>query len=289
MSAARAGGPGPLPRPLLWLGIPLAAVLLTGFFVFLGFPYDRVREGLSAQLGAATGARVVIRELGPGLSLGGPVLVAQGVSAELPDGTALQLDRARLRPAWSTAWLSGNAALAVDLAAPEGRLRGTVYAGGEPGFDGSLEGLDLEQLPVESWVSGLALDGLASAEIDLRQTADGPSGRVELRAVDGSLGLPGLPLALPFNTLASDVDLGEHTVSLERLELEGPVLSARGEGRVGPGADLPRSPLDVKLHLEVRDENLRPALAGMVHLDPDGSADLRLMGTLAQPRVRSSR
>jgi hypothetical protein len=67
------------------------------------------------------------------------------------------------------------------------------------------------------------------------------------------------------------------------------VLSARGEGRVGPGADLPRSPLDVKLHLEVRDENLRPALAGMVHLDPDGSADLRLMGTLAQPRVRSSR
>ena len=50
-----------------------------------------------------------------------------------------------------------------------------------------------------------------------------------------------------------------------------------------------RSPLDLKLRLEVRDENLRPALAGMVRLDPDGTADLRLTGTLAKPRVRSGR
>ena len=288
-AAARAGGPRPIPRPLIWLGVPLAALLLTSLFVFLGFPYERVRESLAAQIGAASGARVEIARLRPGLSLLGPALVAEDIAATLADGSRWEVERARLRPAWSLAWLRGGAALAIDVAAPLGRARGTLYAGGEPGFDGELSEVALARLPLAALVADLALDGTAQADVDLRATPGGPRGSVALRARSGSLGLPGLPVALPFETLETELELGD-AVQVRTLSLDGPMLSLHGEGRLGPGTPLSQAPLDVQLSLEVREASLRPMLQSLgVRPGADGKAELRLAGSAARPLVRPAR
>jgi len=284
------GSPARLPRPLLWLGVPLAAVLLTGLFVFLGFPYERVREALASQLGAASGSQVQIAQLEPGLSLLGPVLVAQGVEARFPGGEAFALERARLRPAWSFAWVQGEPALAVDLRAPEGRMVGTVYAGGRPGFVGRLEEVELGRLPVERLLRDLALDGRASADIDLRQGPRGAEGRVVLDAREGSLGLPDLPMALPYQRLEGEIDLlPEGGVEIGRLSLEGPMLAVSGSGSVGSLDDPARATLDLLARVEVREASLRPMLRELgLRLDTEGSTEVRLGGTLARPVVRSA-
>lgn len=294
MSAALAtpgsGSPTQIPRGLLWVGVPLAAVLLTGMFVFLGFPYERVREALASQLGAASGAQVRIAGLDPGLSVLGPVLVAQGVEARFPDGGAFALERARLRPAWSFAWVQGEPALAVDLTAPEGRMVGTLYAGARPGFVGRLEEVELGRLPVERLLRDLALDGLASADIDLRQGPRGPEGSVVLDAREGSLGLPDLPMALPYERLEGEIDLlPEGGVEIHRLSLEGPMLTVSGSGSVGSLDDPARATLDVLARVEVREASLRPVLRQMgLRLGTEGSTEVRLGGTLARPVVRSA-
>jgi type II secretion system protein N len=273
---------------VLWVGVPIAGVILVSFFFFLGFPWDALRDVVAAQASAATGSRVAIDELGAGLSPLGPVLEAQGVTATLPGGEALELDRARLRPAWSWNWLRGGAALAVDLSAPEGRLRGTVYAGSQPGFDGRIDDLNLSRLPLSGVAPNLALDGVAAADIDVRKGEAGPEGRVEFHAADGSLGLPGLPVALPYQSLDATAVLGgDAQLRLERFALGGPMLSAQGDGVVTSAPSFSTGPLDATLHVEVHEAGVRPMMRNLgVRLDDAGRGDVRLGGTLAAPTVR---
>ncbi len=288
-AAARAAEGPRLPRPLLWIGVPVAAVLLTALFVFLGFPYDRVRDGVAANLGRATGSQVQIAELGPGLSPLGPGVVARGITARLPDGQTWKITRLKLRPAWSLAWLGGTAAVAMDLEAPEGRLGGTLYAGDEPGFDGELAGVQLGRLPLDGLLAGIALDGQASGDVDLRSTAAGPRGRVDLEAEGGSLGLPGLPVALPYQSLEAELALRDDGTRIERISLDGPMLSGEAEGSLAAGP-LPRARLDLRVKLAVREPSLQPMIQSMgVRLAGDGTADVRVTGTLSRPEVRPAR
>ena len=286
MSAAR--GPGPLPPRLLRIGVPLAFVLLTGFFVLLGFPYDAARDALALRLSRATGARVSIAELGAGLSRAGPVLVARGASATLPDGSVWSLESARLRPAWSLAWLRGSPALAVDLVSPDGRLRGTAFGGDEPGFAGRAEDVLLSRLPLGALMPDLALDGRAAADIDLRHSEDGPRGRLELRAAEGSLAVPGLPVALPYATLESRLELGgEQRLRVERLSLDGPMLAAEVEGSVGASPALASAPLDLRVRVEVREAGVRGMVQDWgVRLDREGKGEAHIAGSVGDPEVR---
>jgi type II secretion system protein N len=283
-----ATGPGPLPRRLLLVGVPIAGVILVAFFFFLGFPWDSLRDLVASQASTVTGTRIAIAELGPGFTPLGPALEARGVTATLPGGEALRLNRARVRPAWSLRWLRGDAALAVDLSAPEGRLRGTVYAGSEPGFDGRIDELDLGRLPLSGVAPDLALDGLATADVDVRSGERGPEGRVELHAVEGSVGLPGLPVALPFQSLDAAATLGgDAQLRLERFALGGPMLSAEGEAVVASAPAFATAPLDATLHIEVHEAGVRPMVRNLgVRLDAGGRADVRLGGTLAAPTIR---
>jgi len=281
-------GPGPLPRGLLLVGVPIAGVILVAFFFFLGFPWETLRELVASQASSATGTRIAIAELGPGFSPLGPALEARGVAATLPGGETLRLDRARVRPAWSLSWLRGDAALAVDLSAPEGRLRGTVYAGSEPGFDGRIDELNLGRLPLSDVAPDLALDGIATADVDVRNGERGPEGRVELHAVEGSVGVPGLPVALPFQSLDADATLGgDARLRLESFALAGPMLSADGEAVVASAPVFATAPLDATLHVDVHEASVRPMLRNLgVRLDAEGRAEVRLGGTLAAPTVR---
>jgi type II secretion system protein N len=278
----------PLPRGLLWVGIPVTGVVLVGFFFLLGFPYDLVRDALAAQLSAASGAQVSIQRLGPGLSPLGPQLVAEGVRVTLSDGTPLEVEHALLRPAWSLSWFSGTPALALDVVAPEGRLVGTLWIGSEPGFDGEVREVALARLPLQRFVPDLVLAGVANLDVDLRSGEDGPRGHLTLEARDGSVGIPGLPIDLPYVTLDGHAELGgESRVRVDRLVMDGPMLSVEASGTLGPGPRPETSPLEASLHVEVREQSVRPLVRGLgVRLDAQGRADVTLAGTPARPVVR---
>lgn len=278
----------PLPRPLLWIGVPLAGLVLVTFFFVRGFPYDLVREAVATRISAASGTQVAIEQLGPGLSPFGPELVTQGVRVTLSDGTLLQVDRARLRPAWSLSWLRGRPALALDLATPQGSLAGTAWIGAEPAFDGELHDVALNKLPLKRFVPDLVLAGVANLDVDVRSGAAGPSGTVELAAHDGSIGIPGMPVDLPYTSLKGRADLGgKNRLRVENLVMDGPMISLQAKGTLGAGPRLETSPLEATLHVEVREARVRPMIRNLgVHLDAQGRGDVKLAGTPARPVVR---
>jgi hypothetical protein len=70
--AAMARGATAGSRPIGVLGISLVCVLLTLFFLFLSFPYDRLGERLAAELNRDDGTQLSFQELGPYISLAGP-------------------------------------------------------------------------------------------------------------------------------------------------------------------------------------------------------------------------
>jgi type II secretion system protein N len=277
----------PIPRPLLFVGVPVAGILLTVFFVFLGFPYDRLRESVGAELGRLAGAPVSIGELAPHLGLGGPGFEARQVATAI-DGKPLRFDRVRLRPAWSPAWLSGTPALHVDADGPPGRVRGALVLGEERAWSGTLSGLDLELLPLEGLVSGLDVAGQVDAEADLRAGAQGLAGTLHFEAAKGQIVLPNLPMPLPFETLRGNVRFGEdgQLARVDALRLEGPIVSGDVEGTIGRGRIRGQEPLDLSVRMQVQGPAVSTIRSFGVPLDGNGETSLHLGGTLSNPVVR---
>jgi uncharacterized protein YhdP len=121
-----------LPRVPLIVGLPVAAIVLVGVFVFLGFPYGALGDRISTEIQIATGARIDFQDIGPSFQLAGPGLEATGIRATLVDGQAYQIERAMLRPAWSLAWFRGMPALYVEIESELGerpRSHGVLLSG----------------------------------------------------------------------------------------------------------------------------------------------------------------
>lgn len=278
----------PALRRLQRVGIPAGAVLLTLFFVALGFPYDRLREVVASRASQALHARIQMASFTPTLSLLGPGLRATGLDVTFADGGRFTADDARVRPAWSTSWLRGRPALHVDLRAAQGHAVGTLVLGAEPGFDGRLEEVDLARLPLEAALPGLSLDGTAHATVDLRRMPAGPRGSFDLTASGGSVALPGFPVALPFETLTAKAELTDEALARDLdVDLQGPMLTAKIRGTVGQAPLVAGAPLDLQLTMKVVDPSLRPMLAGTgLRFAPDGTAEMRLTGTIGRPLLR---
>lgn len=280
--------PSPALQRLQRYGIPIGALLLIAFFVLLGFPWDRVRDLVASRAGSALGARVSLGGLGPGLSLRGPVLRADAVQVAWPDGDRLVLDRVAVRPALSLAWLKLDPALFVDAESDRGRAVGTLVLGEEPGFDGTLERVDLARLPLEAQLGGAALEGMAEVELDVWRSPRGPRGELQFEATAGSLALPGVPLALPYESLTGEARLTEEKLvdDLE-LDLRGPMLTALVTGDVGASPVMASAPLDLELRVQVVDPQIQPMLSGTgIRFGQDGSAEMRLLGTAGRPVLR---
>jgi type II secretion system protein N len=277
----------PLPRPVRYVGLPIAFVLLTLFFIFLGFPYDRIEENLTAQIREATGSEVEIESLGPHLGLLGPGLEARGVTAYPPGIRPISFERVVLRPAWSLAWLRADPAIHLDLVSPLGSASGAVILGSERGFDGRVQNLDLAALPLEAWLGGGRVDGRLAADADLLMGLEGPGGSLEFEVTDGSVSLPNLPIGLPFERLSGELRFGDETyLSVDRLELEGPILTARVSGALGEGGrgGIRSAPLDLQVEVDVKGSAIRTTLRGLgVRLDRDGTASFGVAGTLSNP------
>jgi type II secretion system protein N len=277
-------GPSPLPRPLLVLGAPIVALAAIGFFVLLGFPYDRYRESLAAEMERASGAAVSLGELSFALGTSGPALSVAPVRMTWPAGLVLELSRARVRPALSLAWLGGDPALALDLAGPTGAVRGTLSLLG-PAFDGRLRDVDLARLPLADLLPGASLEGKADAEADLSLAAEGPLGQLTLRAREGSIAVPDLPVAIPYQTLDGALRFEEGAlVVVDSLTLEGPLLALSLTGRIGSAPDVERAPLALQGELTVREEAVRGAALSLgVPLDAAGHGRFEVAGTLGAP------
>lgn len=286
--SASSAGPVELPPWVRTRAIPVAAALLTLLFVVTGFPYDRLAPAVAARVSQVLGAQVSIASLGPSLSLLGPGVRASGLSVLWPDGSQLRLDSLRVRPAWSFAWLRGRPAFALRLAAPFGQVNGTLIVGSAPGFDGTVRDLELAKLPLQNLVPGASLDGKASGDLDLTNTPAGARGSFHVEARDGSIGLPNLPIALPYTTLRAEVQLTDAALAeISSLTLEGPLLSLQASGSVGRAAMLPAAPLNLTLKLKAKDPSVGPLLsASGLHVAADGSSELRITGTAAQPLLR---
>ena len=116
------------------LAIAAAAVLLTGVFLVVGFPYDRLTPRITQAIETATGARVSIGRLGLGVAWLGPQLRAWDLDVTTPGGRRIPIDRLRVHPAWSMSWLRGVPSVVVAVRSPLGEIDGTLRIGGQPAF-----------------------------------------------------------------------------------------------------------------------------------------------------------
>jgi len=288
---ASSGSPfAALPRPLRWLGLAVAAFVLTGFFAVLRFPYDRLATTLSDQSESLTGIRLVLSDLSPSLWPGSMGLVATEVRAVLPRGETVVLPSVRVRPAVSLSWLLGAPSLYVDVRGGGlGTVEGELTLGSGAAFDGSLRGVNLALLPLDQLAPGLGLDGVVDGDIDVANDAEGhPSGHVGFEAARGSFAANGLPVAVPFDSFVGDLRLGgEHFARIEKLELRGPMLDATATGTVGRAAVRGSEPLAVELDLLAKGNGIQPVLQQLgVPVGRGGRSRLQVTGTLARPTFR---
>jgi len=266
--------------------IAAAAVLLTGAFVVLGFPYEQLVPRVEQALSAVAGSPVRIGRFGLGVTWLAPELRAWDVDATLPGGQRIQLERLRVHPAWSLSWLRGRPSLGVALRAPAGEVDGTVTLGSEPAFRGELRNVRLAELPIASYAAGASLDGLARADLDLALTEAGPVGTVKLDAEKGSVTVPMLPIGVPFDTLKGDVELGsaDALAKIGALDVVGPLVSISANGTVGRAPVTQAAPLALHAKLKVGEPSLRSMLTSQgVALDANGEAEIEIGGTLGEP------
>jgi type II secretion system protein N len=275
-----------LPVLLRYVAIPLAGLLLFLFFLHRGFPYDRLADAIASRIGRATGAELRVGEVTPRLTLAGPGLETGRVAVVTRSGARIEIERALLRPAWSLAWLRANPAVCVDARGSFGEAQGVVTLR-VAGYHGALRGIELASLPLASALPGSKLQGRADLDLDLELGDAGPEGSSRFSASNGTLGLPGLPMPVPFTSFAGDLRFGgEHLLTLSGASLEGPLISATGGGTLARAESPLEAPLALELEITASPglrRNLQPA---GIQVGADGKATLQVTGTLAQPRLR---
>ena len=283
----------PTSRVPRWLRVatyPVAAVLLTAFFVFLGFPYDLLALRLNDAIGSSLNVQMRIGKLSPHIGLLGLGLSAREVRAVREGGRSFEIEELVLRPAWSLAWFRGTPALHLDVSSEVGSAFGTIVLGGDAGWEGRLEAVKLAYLPLEMLAS-IDLDGTLDASIDLHAAGEeaggGLQGDVDFDVREGSVSTDALPVALPFDRLHGRLLFGDDAfVKLSGVELEGPLIGASIEGKVGRAPVASRQPLSIDVAYEVHDASLAGMLGARGRPGADGRTHLTVGGTLAQPVVR---
>ena len=266
--------------------IALGCVLLTLLFMYRSFPYDRIGESLARSLSRSTGARVTVREVTPHLQLAGPGIEILGVLIATPDGASWSIERARLRPAWSLSWLKLEPAIHTRVEVPGGVAEG-IFTLAEPlDWQGRLQEVDLAQLPVASLWPGAAFSGTLEGRVDLHSSPLGPDGIVRLEATDGTLSLPGIPAAVPFDQLTAALKLGEKFLfQIQSLRIQSPLFAATVKGSVERGPSIAASVVNLQIQLSA-EPAVRPALEQAdIRVSADGRATLRVGGTLAEPVI----
>jgi type II secretion system protein N len=251
-------------------------------FLAVRFPYERLLPAALAAARAATGAEVVASDLGLGLGLGGPHLRARDVRARWPGAQELAFDTVRLRPAWSPSWLAGRPAWHVAAEGAAGAWQGTL---GIDRLAGAWRDVESDALPWILLGSLAPLHGRVSGELDLARSDGAWRGSARLSGADGSVDLPGLPVAIPFVALEAALAVAPEQVTLASGRLEGPLVTARAGGTLAAaGGAFATWPIDLQVEIESIDPALRGYLGPLgIPVAADGRAQVRIGGTLAAP------
>jgi type II secretion system protein N len=259
-----------------------AAALLLLVFAAARFPYARLLPPLLDSARAATGAEIDVADLGLGLGLAGPHVVASGVRVRWPAAPELSFDAVRVRPAWSFAWLSGTPLWHVDASGAPGSFRGSVAPGR---VAGEWREVDTAALPWALLGALAPLQGRVSGEVDLAQSEGAWQGTAEITGSGGSVDLPGLPVAIPFVALAAHLEVSPALVTLSSGRIEGPLVTANvGGTATAAGGAFSAWPLDLAVEIESVDPALRGYLGPLgIPVEGNGRAKVRVTGTLAAP------
>jgi type II secretion system protein N len=275
------------PRQLRVMPTLLAAIAVTLVFMVVRFPYDRLALSLAQRIEKQTGARIALGPISLALVRLAPGLAAQNVSIAQADGTRIDLDRIAVRPAASFAWLRGAPALAVDVASARGGASGVVTFGDSPGFTGTLENVDLEQLPQQRIGAPLRMKGHADADVDVTIREAGPEGDVEFEARDGLLQHPSLPMDMPFQKLTGEIGLGgDNYAEIRKFELASPLASGHAGGKIGRAPAFATAPLALELEFTVSSAVQGSLRSQGVAIGNDGQIHVNVSGTPARPVVR---
>ncbi len=277
----------PIPRPLLYCGTPILAVVLTLTFVFLGFPYADLIPMVS-RLGGDQNIRV--GEIHPRLTIGGPGFSLQEVVFSPDEMEPLVVEQFDIRPAWSTSWFRGEPALAIALVSPLVLAEGVLTLGDARRVEGKIEIPDLALLPLPS-DSSFSFAGalIAEGDLDIGIALDGEStGLIRFEATAGAVSHSNIPMPLDFESVSGLIELtGQSELVLEEISIEGPIFSAQADGYIDtPRGNVPPT-IDIDLDVQVKAPAFRALLSSLgLPFDPEGRSSFNLGGTIQNPVIR---
>ena len=278
---------GPIPRPLIWFGTPIAAIALIALFTFLRFPYDQFGPVISQQLSQMTRTDVRIAGIEPVLTWAGPGMAAVDVRVAPPDGQPISIERLMLRPAWSAGWLKSQPTLKLELESSLGTANGILTVGSDPSWLGRIEVPDMSQLPLAKG-NAIGLTGSMSANAYLQLASGRAVGPVQFEAKSGSFSHPEIPIPVEFEQVQGALIFGgQNLIELKEVQLDGPVIAADIGGVVlAPvGGQEPR--LDIEVVVEVKSAPLKAMMRGMgLRIDRSGRTAFKLGGTPSRPVTR---
>ena len=273
-----------LARVLALFALTLLAILVSAIAFF---PFERLAPALAGWIESETRIATSIGALDAGFGARGPVLEARDIQLNWPTGEQLALGSLRVSPALSLAWLRGVPTLRVAGSAEFGAFEGVVSA---ERIQGDFTRFDFAALP-PAWFgdAGSPLAGPVDAEVSFARLAEQWSGSAQIEGADGSLALPGSPVAVPYEALKANLRLDEvGTLHVESVALSGPMVEAQAKGEVAAGYAGPATgAIAIEADLTRVDPALLPALAEYgVQLDARGAGHLSISGTPDQIEIR---
>jgi type II secretion system protein N len=262
-------------------------VLLIVFFLIRGFPYDQLGAQITRRIEQSQGVRLAIGELAPVMQLAGPALEGTGVRATFPSGDLLQIDRALVRAAWSTSWLTGDPAVHLELESPAGGAVGTLQWNGSTSWNGTVWDVEVGLPPLAALVPVVGLDGRLDASVDVRTGELGSEGTIYFEIRDGSLSLPKVSVALPFELFSGELELGgDDYLTLDSIQIEGSAVSGTGSGKIARAETFEQAPVSIEFELSIDPALSKKVRAAGLRVSRKGLTKVRISGTVAKPTSR---
>lgn len=269
-------------------------------FVYLTFPYDRVRDFVVHQVELAMpGSELEIVSLEPAWLTG---IEAHGVRLRLPAepepprpaGAAGAEARRPPRPSVTIPYLYARASiLSYLLGTTEvafevevdggGTIEGVVSdTEGSSHVQAHVEAVDLRRIGVLRHFLGISLGGVVTGDIDLTvaEEADGTDGSIVLAIADATLGdeqfqlpIPGMGAALQLTrvqagTLNLRIDVEDGQGRVQQLAGDGEDVVLRGTGTVRVVQPVRMTSLDLLVRAAIQPAYLQrnPAVQGALEL-----------------------
>jgi len=283
-----------LPRTARALGIPLAAFLLTGFFIVLGFPYHHLTDRATALASRALGVEITAAESGLSPGLDGPGFRFDDLQVVTPTGDIYPVQSARFGPAWSLSWFTLTPTLFYEVESRFGTTEGRITLSETAAWRGSVEQADLDELRFLADMLPIRLTGRLSGRGEIVTETHGLDGPLSLLASDGVLAHEILPFEVPFEKLNAELMFGrasesdtELLVEIQDFAITGNLFHLAASGSVARADKATDGAVDLQVELSEVSPRIRRMIEPLgVRIDAQGQGRLHIRGTLGNPIFR---